>query len=102
MSAHRCAVCDRAGEARALTTLSGKHLGHACPGECEALLWESHFVKAAGGTEYEHALVAWQWRCRRCDVEGKPHPPMPESPSEKTINKWIHQNGLEAVAKEFE
>jgi hypothetical protein len=98
---HCCAVCGRPTEHQ-LITIWGVSLGFACPGECEGLLWESDFILATGCTEDDRALIKWQWGCRRCDVEGKPRPPPPESESKKVLDDWIRLNGLEEFAKEFE
>ena len=55
----------------------------------------------AGATEDEHALVAWEWRRRRCDVHGEPGPPPPKSVGERAINAWILAHGLEVDAEEL-
>ena len=97
---HRCAVCG-SYNAVALTTLTGRHLGWSCTGTCQALLWQGAFLAASGATEDEHALVAWEWRRRRCDVHGEPWPPPPKSVGERAINAWILAHGLEVDAEEL-
>jgi hypothetical protein len=97
---HRCAVCGTTGAVE-LTTVSGKHLGWSCQGQCQALLWQSAFLEATGATEDEHALVVWEWRRRRCQVRGEPLPSRPLSVSERTINAWIRAHGLEDIAEEL-
>lgn len=68
----RCAVCGRPG-ARAERTIGGVFYGNACTaegGQCLGLLWEAHFVKATGGSQYEHECILWHWRKRRAEAEG--------------------------------
>ena len=89
----RCAVCGREG-AKQLTTHGGTHLGHACAEVCTGLLWESHFVRATGGDDYEHALVLWHWKGRAADVRGIPfREPPPTSPAEVVLTEWASRLG---------
>lgn len=91
----RCAVCGVSSSAVSeQVTLGGTRYGMACPGECQGLLWESHFVRATGAKPYECALVLWGWRKRRCEVEGKPfNEEPPKSPAEKSSERWASSFG---------
>jgi hypothetical protein len=91
---HKCAVCRRP-DAKPLTTIRGSHLGWACAEICTGLLWQSHFVRATGGSPYDHALVLWEWKARAADVNGVPFKePPPESPAEKVLTAWANSMGV--------
>lgn len=91
---HRCAVCSRPG-AKKLTTIGGTHLGYACAEVCTGLLWEAHFVRATCGSDYDHALILWQWKARAADVNGVPfREPMPKSPDEVLLDQWAASVGV--------
>lgn len=65
-----CAVCGRPGATRQ-TTVGGTFYGNACKSECLGLLWSAHFIKATGGSEFDHSFVLWEWRRRRAEVDGR-------------------------------
>lgn len=69
----KCAVCGRDGAVRQ-ETVSQTFYGNACAlddgGRCLGLLWEAHFVKATGGSQYDHESILWHWRKRRAEIEG--------------------------------
>ena len=67
----RCAVCGRESAIRQ-ETVSGDFFGNACEGACLGLLWEAWFIKRTAGSEFDHALILWQWKRRRAEVEGRP------------------------------
>ena len=83
VSALRCAVCGREAAHRN-ETASGEFFGNACKGTCLDLLWKAWFIKRTGGTEFEHALILWEWKRRRAEVEGRPFSEAPpKSAAEK-------------------
>lgn len=98
----RCAVCGtESAEVREERSHSGTRYGMACPGTCQGLLWESHFVRAEGGGEYEHALCLWRWRRRRAEVQGRPfREAPPKSPAERELERLIESAGWGDVAQE--
>lgn len=97
----RCAVCSLEG-AKQLKTVAGEHLGYAHDGECVALLWESHFVRVTGGSEWEHAEVLWRWQRQAAAVAGLPFTtPPPLSPAHEASNLEIERLGLCDVAEEL-
>lgn len=50
---------------------SGLCIGSAHKDACQALLWEAHFLRVTGAPRHEQLEVAWQWRRRRAEVEGR-------------------------------
>lgn len=98
----RCAVCG-SPEAPRLATVRGEYLGSACRGECEALLWESHFLRVTEAPEYEHVEVLWRWKRRAAEVrEVSFCESQPQSPAEVAIDRVILGRGWAATAKELE
>lgn len=97
----RCAVCGKDG-AKEWSSSSLTVFGRAHEGICFALLWESHYVAATGGSEHDHAFVLWQWQRRRAEVEGRlfTEPP-PLSPADEETNAELERLGLCDVAKEL-
>lgn len=97
----RCIVCGLEGGKR-LVTAGGEDLGCAHDGECLGLLWESHFLRATGGLEHEHAEVLWRWQRRRAQVAGLPFiDPCPTSPAEEAVNVELERLDLVGVAREL-
>lgn len=98
----RCAVCGRASaDVMEQETAGGTRYGMACPGICQGLLWESHFVRATGGDEYEHALILWHWRRRRAEVQGRTFAEAPpKSAAERELDTLIEAHGLGDIARE--
>ncbi len=86
----RCAVCGAThGDIREWETAGGTRYGMACRGECAGLLWESHFVKATKGTDYDYACILWQWQRRRAQVEGRVFVlPYPKTTAEVVLERW--------------
>lgn len=95
----RCAVCGRAG-AIVQHTAGGDYYGKACRNdpECKGLLWESHFYRVTNASADSMAHIAWKWRRHRCEVEGKPIPPMPEDSIDKAARSMLNKRGLSGVA----
>jgi hypothetical protein len=98
----RCAVCG-SPEAPRLATVRGEYLGSACRGECEALLWESHFLRVTGAPEWEHAEVLWRWKRRAAEVRGESFDEFqPQSPAEAALDRVIAGRGWNVAARELE
>jgi hypothetical protein len=73
-------VCTLEGAVE-LRTAGGTSAGFAHDGACLCLLWESHFLRATGGTDDEQAECLGRWRERERLVRGIRTPPE-ESPEE--------------------
>lgn len=98
----RCTVCSRIGSARLMLLGSGARIGPFCPGECEGLGWEAHFVRETGGDAYDMALVQWRWRQHLATLEGRVFlDPPPKSPAEMSLERTIAANGWGAAAREL-
>jgi len=84
----KCAVCGRPG-AQSMRLESGKVIGKACEGECQALLWSEHFARWSGAPRHELDFIAWEWRRRRAEVEGRTFTePCPKSPAELELDRF--------------
>ena len=80
----RCRVCLGPGATKRHTA-GGTYYGAACE-ECHGILWEAHFLEATGAGEYDRALLAWQWRRRRAEAEGRTFlDEPPKSPAELVL-----------------
>ena len=95
----RCAVCSRShADVHEHRTIGGTRYGMACRGECHGLLWESYFVSATGGGEYDLAVIVWQWQRRRAEVEGRPFVlPHPKTQAEAQLDRWAASLPVEAA-----
>ena len=96
----RCAVCTLDGAVE-LRTAGGASAGFAHDGLCLCLLWESHFLRATGGTDDEQADVLARWQARRREVRGERALPAPTSQAEDAVAREIARLGWEYVANEL-
>lgn len=98
----RCAVCS-SESATAFNSAGGQTIGHACPGECSALLWESWFNVQTGAPSHERKTTLWKWRRRQAEVGGRRFSESPpRSVAEAEIDAVVMAAGLTEIAKELE
>ena len=86
----KCLVCGNDGGP--LELVNGEDIGPACAGH-QGLVWDAHFT-GKHGTDYEKALVRWDWRREVALAAGEAFTePPPPSPAEADLSRAMFEKG---------